>query len=236
MATKYIIEVLSIDEAIKVAKEYAKDKFTPEMEAVLKAALYDKDRVPSLKIRSTGTISLSEYIKKWVDSYLGGFYKRPSLKVANPSGTVPDSLMPSLLSAIFQNESEEDIKKMIAGHTFLMPLENLVGDLLEEYLSNKLGAAGWYCAWGSTIDAVDFCHLDGRLLQIKNSDNSENSSSSRVRKDTPILKWFRRYSTKEDTFNWEELKNLTKVDNISEEDFREWAVAAIKANPKCIHF
>jgi len=58
-------------------------------------------------------------------------------------------------------------------------------------LADNLIAYGWHCAWGETIRSVDFCSEDGQLLQIKNRSNSENSSSSRVREGTNIIKWFR---------------------------------------------
>ncbi|MFR4236189.1 MAG: SinI family restriction endonuclease, partial [Alistipes onderdonkii] len=90
-------------------------------------------------------------------------------------------------------------------HSLLMTIENNIGELLEEYLAVKLSPLGWYCCWGSTIDAVDFCKADGSLLQIKTSDNSENSSSSRVRQGTPIEKWFRRFSRRPGVYNWESL-------------------------------
>ena len=92
--------------------------------------------------------------------------------------------------------TQELANQVEGGHSLMMTIENLVGDLLEEYLSVKLKENGWCCCWGSTIDAVDFCKADGSLIQIKNSDNSENSSSSRVRAGTTIEKWYRRKSTK----------------------------------------
>ena len=117
----------------------------------------------------------------------------------------------------------------------MMTIENLVGDLLEEYLSVKLQENGWCCCWGSTIDAVDFCKADGSLIQIKNSDNSENSSSSRVRAGTTIEKWFRRKSTKENTFFWENLNAMVKRKDLTEDDFRNFVKAAVTKNPGCLH-
>ena len=51
----------------------------------------------------------------------------------------------------------------------MMTIEGMVGNLLEEYLATILHPYGWYCCWGSTIDAVDFCKEDGSLLQVKTS-------------------------------------------------------------------
>jgi len=55
-------------------------------------------------------------------------------------------------------------------------------------------------------------------VQIKNSDNSENSSSKKVRKGTPIKMWFRRFSKKY-VYNWEELHVLMGSTDLSEENF-----------------
>ena len=126
--------------------------------------------------------------------------------------------------------------KIVAGHSLLMTIENNIGELLEEYLAVKLSPLGWYCCWGSTIDAVDFCKADGSLLQIKTSDNSENSSSSRVRQGTPIEKWFRRFSRRPGVYNWESLNRmLGRPGYVSESDFRAFAEKTIAANPACIY-
>ena len=116
-----------------------------------------------------------------------------------------------------------------------MNIENLVGELLEEYLNDKLKSDGWCCCWGSTIDAVDFCKADGTLLQVKNSDNSENSSSSRVRLGTSILKWNRRKSTKEETFMWAKLETLVGRKDLTEDDFRKYVDGIVKTNPNCVY-
>lgn len=131
--------------------------------------------------------------------------------------------------------SEGEAVKMVEGHTLLMNVENLVGAFLEEYLADKLAADGWYCCWGNTMDAVDFCKADGSLLQIKTSDNSENSSSSRVRRGTLIGKWQRRNSKKEDTYYWGKLQEMLGREDLTEEDFRAYVVEAIQKNPDCLY-
>lgn len=99
-----------------------------------------------------------------------------------------------------------------------MTIEGMVGNLLEEYLATILHPYGWYCCWGSTIDAVDFCKEDGSLLQVKTSNNSENSSSIRVRNGTEIRIWFRRFFNKANTFNWVALNEIIGRDIFNEED------------------
>ncbi|WP_289659370.1 SinI family restriction endonuclease [Flavobacterium panacagri] len=131
--------------------------------------------------------------------------------------------------------SEAELKKIMKGHRLLMSIETIVGDLLEEYLSIKLYDYNWVCCWGSSIDAVDFCNSKGELLQIKNSDNSENSSSSKVRNGTEIKKWSRRKSTQNNTFYWEKLIDLTGAKDISEEDFQSFVGSIIDKNCDCIY-
>lgn len=72
-----------------------------------------------------------------------------------------------------------------------MASENIVGDLLERYLAEKLEPCGWIWCSGTSVKAVDFIHYDNEkdewgLLQVKNRDNTENSSSSKIRDNTPI--------------------------------------------------
>ena len=109
----------------------------------------------------------------------------------------------------------------------------------EEYLATILHPYGWYCCWGSTIDAVDFCKEDGSLLQVKTSNNSENSSSIRVRNGTEIRIWFRRFFNKANTFNWVALNEIIGRDIFNEEDserkFRDFITRTIRENPGCIY-
>ena len=147
-------------------------------------------------------------MKKWVGAYLAGYNNRPSVRTGNCSGTHPDPMAKTILRTRIPGLEDNLADKIVAGHSLLMTIENNIGELLEEYLSVKLSPLGWYCCWGSTIDAVDFCKADGSLLQIKTSDNSENSSSSRVRQGTPIGKWFRRFSRRPGVYNWESLNRM----------------------------
>src|SRR6202453_1801536 len=64
--------------------------------------------------------------------------------------------------------------------------------------------AGWIWCSGTSVKAVDFIHYDEKnnewnLLQVKNRDNTENSSSSKIRDNTTIKKWFRTYSQRDTT-------------------------------------
>ena len=234
MKDTYTFDVFDTDIALKHASDYAKEKFTTNLSVVLSVAFKDQKNLPTLRFKQKDEVVLKNYIKKWVDTFLKGYENRPTKRVGNKSATFPDSIVKLILSKRLPEISTETADSIEAGHSLMMTIENIVGDLLEEYLSIKLASEGWYCCWGSTIDAVDFCKSDGSLLQVKNSDNSENSSSSRVRAGTTIEKWFRRVSTKLDTHNWAKLNTMVGRTDLSEDGFKKFVVKTIQENPGCI--
>ncbi len=114
-----------------------------------------------------------------------------------------------------------------------MGAENLVGDLLERYLASVLEPRGWVWCSGSVVKAVDFLRPPTRpgaaplLLQVKNRDNSENSSSSRVRDGTDIEKWFRTYSRTGDT-NWPAFPDPTARPYLNEPAFQQFVATYLR--------
>ncbi|MCK8142479.1 SinI family restriction endonuclease [Flavobacterium sp. I-SCBP12n] len=233
-------EALEIDAIITYAKAHCRENYSQDLETLLKCAFSDIRNLPKLaypkKIdKVEQQVPLKDYVIKFIDSYHKAYNNRPSLRVGNASKTFSDPIVGLIFSLRVEDTSAEELKKIVEGHSLQMSIENLIGDLLEEYLSIKLCDYGWVCCWGSSIDAVDFCNSDGNLLQVKNSDNSENSSSSRVRNGTEIKKWARRKSTQNNTFYWEKLKELTGIEEVSEEDFRVFVENTIKKNPECIY-
>jgi hypothetical protein len=221
--------------AIKYAKQFAGKQYTDEMGTVLTVALKDLRNLPVLGYGKVDLIPFQDYISKWVDKYLKGFNGRPSVRTGKKSNTYSDPIVKLVLQARLPKITKETADQVEGGHSLMMTIENLVGDLLEEYLSIKLKENGWCCCWGSTMDAVDFCKADGSLIQIKNSDNSENSSSSRVRAGTTIEKWYRRKSTKEGAFFWDGLNAMVKRKDLTEDDFRKFVQNTIKKNPGCLY-
>jgi SinI restriction endonuclease len=219
---------------LRYGKETLGNQWNTSIEAVLTVALGDIRNMPRLGFR-TSPIPFRQYIEKWVSAYQKGYASRPSIKTGKPGGTAPDVIIGYLLQAKLPNLDQERTSQIVQGHSLLMSVENLVGQLLEEYLALKLIEDGWYCGWGSTLDAVDFCKADGSLLQVKTSDNSENSSSSRVRQGTIIQKWQRRNSKKPDAYYWAELNQLVGRTDLSEADFRAFATNVVRQNPGCFH-
>ena len=190
------------EKAISLAKTFAKDAYTKELGVVLSVAFSDIRNLPALGFNQDEPIPLKEYVEKWVSRYLSGYNGRPSKRHGKKSQTKPDPAVKLILRTRREDIDDNFADTLEKGHSLMMTIEGMVGNLLEEYLATILHPYGWYCCWGSTIDAVDFCKEDGSLLQVKTSNNSENSSSIRVRNGTEIRIWFRRFFNKANTFNW----------------------------------
>lgn len=84
------------------------------------------------------------------------------------------------------------------------------------------------------VKAVDFIKPpdmaagNWRLLQIKNRDNSENSSSSAIRIGTHIEKWHRTFSKKMGS-NWAAFPEAELLKHLSEDGFRKYVKTYLKA-------
>lgn len=143
-----------------------------------------------------------EYITKLANNFaLSRVVRAPT-----PPSTIPDEMVSRILSVYFNvpQDSLEDAKYL---HALSMGAENIVGDLLERYIASVIEPQGWIWCSGSTVKSVDFIRPPVNandtwgLLQVKNRDNSENSSSSAIRNGTEIIKWFRTFSRTGAT-NW----------------------------------
>ena len=174
-----------------------------------------------------------EVIKKWLMKYKNGYEARASKRHSRLPGTVADPMVEKIIGARLSNLSEDDLSKITYAHRLAMSAENILGLILEEYLSINLRAYGWHCAWGGTVKSVDFVKENGELLQIKNRSNSENSSSSAVRAGTVIQKWFRVKADRVE-YMWDELNQICGTTHLSEESFVEFAEALIQNNPGCL--
>ena len=132
-------------------------------------------------------INTESYFIDLLTKYRNG-RKKPSLKIKKDlviGGTIPDQMVRSIL----QKSEKCDDKKIdgyINGHNLAMSAENLLGSLLERYIASVI-EDGWIWCPGQTIFATDFIKYSPTsdkqwiCLQVKNADNSENSSSSKIR-------------------------------------------------------
>ena len=118
-------------------------------------------------------------------------------KVIKPNiqTTKPDYLVSELLEHLHQYPKEKrDFYQ--EQYNRQKQTEMMIGEFLERYIINVGKDYGWVFT-GECIDKVDFLKMDGEFWepwQIKNSDNSENSSAKDVRTGTKIKHWFRRFS------------------------------------------
>ena len=146
--------------------------------------------------------------------------------------TVPDEMVSVIMNA-FYGYSPEKCQEIKKEHQLSMIAENCVGNLLERYIDSRLRHSKWCWCCGEFVKAVDFIGKNDNgqwiALQIKNRNNSENSSSSAIRDGTKIQKWFRSFSTdtvkgRPSLTNWENLPPLMQGYELSEENFRKFVV------------
>jgi len=145
-------------------------------------------------------------------------------KTPKPPATIPDELVSIILNSYF-DIPEARLEQAKNDHSLSMAAENIVGDLLERYLAFVMEPRGWIWCAGSIIRAVDFIKPQANgtweLLQVKNRDNSENSSSSAIRSGTDIKKWFRTFSRKPAS-NWAAFPDTTVRQYLSEDNFKNF--------------
>lgn len=191
--------------------------------------LYESPESLSWRNKDKPSLTSSDGLNSLAIKYVGGFRKSdfPTLP-----GTVPDEMV-SIILATAYNYSTKEASQIVLDHQKAMCAENCVGALLERYLDSVLRQGGWHWCCGSYVKAVDFIRRreDGTwlALQIKNRDNSENSSSSKIREGTQIEKWFRTYSRTGRT-NWENLPPLMRGYGLSENGFRQYVERYIELN------
>ena len=138
-----------------------------------------------------------QYFKDILKKYKGGKdgIEKPSLEIRKPiniGDTIPDQMVRLILKES-EKCDDEKVDTYIDGHNLAMSAENLLGKLLEGYIASVIDGRGeWIWCPGQIIFATDFIYLPVTdfdkqtnkkviCLQVKNADNSENSSSSKIR-------------------------------------------------------
>jgi hypothetical protein len=228
-----IDKLLITDDFTSIIKDLSDAEHFISLNYIFQILTHNTNLIPQLGFKDTPIIRV--YLERWIKAYSNGYANRPSKRNGQQSSTFPDEVLRHIYQLRFE-KTDEEIDIVSEGHVAMMTLENIIGDLLEEYIDCELNNKGWICCWGKIVRHVDFCHSDGTLLQIKNSDNSENSSSRIVRSGTGIIKWFRRKSRKRNEYDWQGLIEITGDKNLSENAFRDYIELVIDQNPKCIYF
>jgi len=191
------------------------------IERFIKICLFLDKNPDRLSLRKKPTLSnpqdyltlLSVIAQKYYDGY------SKSVFPTQPR-TVPDKMVGVVMESAYGYSSSE-LEHIIREHQHSMSAENCVGALLERYLDSVLRNHGWIWCCGDFIRGVDFIFErsdDWIMLQIKNRDNTENSSGAAIRDGTTIEKWFRTYS-KSGRTNWEKLPPLMQGKGLSEANF-----------------
>ena len=176
----------------------------------------------ALRGANAPVIGSAEYIARQAVSFAQA--RQP--RAPQPPTTIPDEVVSLILVEYFEI-SQNDVERIKQEHALSMGAENLVGDLLERYLASVMEPSGWVWCSGAMVRAADFIKPPAangeawRLLQVKNRDNSENSSSSRVREGTSIEKWHRTFSRKAGS-NWSAFPDASLRQQLSESHFKDF--------------
>jgi len=199
--------------------------FDPKFEVLLK---FLKDNPDRLSSRSKSLhLNSDEGIHALHECYVKS--KGQKLTLSRPT-TIPDDAVSVILQQCcgFTEVKTEEIK---VEHQLSMSAENLVGALLERYIAQVLEPHGWVWCAGDFVRAIDFIKYNQvtqlwEAVQVKNRDNTENSSSSAIRQGTTIEKWFRTYSKpskkRATNTNWENFPEEEFRDQLSEEGFLQF--------------
>ena len=187
------------------------------------------DAASAMRGQSAPAIGSKTYIERQAISFAAA--REP--RTPQAPATVPDEMVSVILHEYFEIDTN-DLERAKREHLLSMGAENLVGDLLERYLSTILEPRGWIWCSGAMVRAVDFVkpptQVNGhwRMLQVKNRDNSENSSSSAIRNGTAIEKWHRTFSKKVGS-NWSEFPDVALRAHLSEAAFKSYVRNYLRA-------
>lgn len=157
--------------------------------------------------------TLYDLVKKYMDSHC-------KQDIPSIPQTIPDPIVSDIMKKSY-GYTDSNIGMFMVSHQHAMAAENVVGSLLESYIESELQPEGWSRCCGDFVRGIDFIKFNGRewiAIQIKNRDNTENSSSSKIRDGENIQKWFRRFS-KRDADNWNNLPPAMQDYGLSEEGF-----------------
>jgi hypothetical protein len=228
----HIISISSSEELfLQIFQNAFSQKEQPFSEAhrtILTACYRNPGLSPSLKGNTAESLAQA-WLKKYRDSY----ENRISRRISQPPGTIADPIVNTIINARLTQLSADHLEQIKYAHRLSMSAENIQGLLLEEFLAEQLGKYGWHCCWGESVRHVDFCNVDGSLLQVKNRSNSENSSSSRVRIDQPIEKWYR-VDARTGLYRWSYFNEKYGTDHCSEDNFIVFVQQTLKRNPNAL--
>ena len=216
-----------------------------DLDLIFKIALNDKERFPAINFTDK-EVSYEHYVERWVKSYADADNISPSQHIANPKASCSDPAV-KMIVKIATDSSEEKSNEQERHHNLFMSAENIQGDLLEEFIAVNIRCFGWLWCKGNILRAVDFCSEDGAVyLQVKNKNNTENSSSSAIRAGTEIKKWYRLGTSRRDSiclpsYKWAVLNKIINENNktnnkceLSEEAYIKFLNRVVSGNKKIV--
>lgn len=221
----------NIDLARKVASKYinndSEKSLVESFFQVFNFLADNPDRISWRSKKNVPSVETQAGLEILAERYFSAYNKSDFPAV---SGTVPDEMVSIVMQEAY-GYSQEQCEQIKIEHQHSMCAENCVGALLERYLDSVLRAHNWHWCCGDFVKAIDFVSKtdDGKwvALQIKNRDNSENSSSSAIRSGTEIEKWFRSFSKTGKT-NWNNLPKLMQGYNLSEQGFVDFVKSYLR--------
>ena len=212
--------VANSEEIARTAMSLVRPDLSDKYATVIRFLASQPSTASAMRGTHAPAIGSAEYVRRKAESFASA--RDP--KSPRPTTTVPDVMVSVILREYF-DIPQADLQRVQREHLLSMGAENLVGDLLERYLASVLEPRGWVWCSGALVKAVDFVkppEATGerwRLLQVKNRDNSENSSSSAIRAGTEIEKWFRTFSRKTGS-NWPVFPDASLRTHLSEAAFK----------------
>lgn len=214
-----------VPEAMELAKTATASWGRPELSQSFLTIIEFLKANPSLasRLRNRSVpIGSNQYIELAAQQ----FYKSRQISIPATPSTIPDEMVSFILHHWIEI-AEDQLERIKQEHLLCMGVENMVGELLERYLATGLEPNGWVWVSGSLIKGVDFLRPPTAdfqkwyVLQVKNRNNSENSSSSAIRIGTEIKKWYRTSSNKTGS-RWDKFPDNLCRSTFSEEGFREF--------------
>jgi hypothetical protein len=205
-------------DAIRVASRYTQLDLERKSLAVLHTFLIQNPDLFGWRGKTKPNLSTEQGLTTLAEKY---FTSRRTLVSPSEPQTVPDDMVSVILNSFYGHHTSrlDSIKK---EHQHSMAAENMVGELLERYLDSVLKNYGWIWCCGALVKHIDFIKQSAtggfQLLQIKNRDNSENSSSKAIRDGTDIQHWFRTFSRTGAT-NWGAFPDAVARSQLSESGF-----------------
>lgn len=226
--------------------EYPNFDFT-DLDYIFDVANQSRSLFPTINMEKGS--KPKEYIRRWVLMYCNAINSLASDKKAKPKTSCSDPIVKEMVKRVKNIHDEGDLDSKEKNHILFMSAENVLGNLLEEYIAQNITPYGWIWCAGETLRAIDFCNTEGtELLQVKNKSNSENSSSKNIRKGTTIKYWYRLGTSRkggkiQPLYKWPKLndivntygtKSLPEKCNMDEEKFKEFIQKVIEKNPEII--